>query len=922
MSVYRVPGSTYRLQMHREFTFAHATEILDYLDALGITDVYTSPLARAREGSAHGYDVTDPKTINPEIGTPDELERFAAGLRERRMGLVLDIVPNHMAASLENRWWFDLLARGPNSAYAPYFDVDWSPSWGKGQFRNTLLFPVLGKPYGAVLEAREIRLTVDEHGFSIRYFDHRFPMSAASLRLLAIWLSEHLGESEPSRRLARLAAEDDPRAVSDAILALTPPRSRPRKRLDELVSRINDGSSTSPPFGELDRLLGLQHYRLAFWRLASEELNYRRFFDISELAGLTIESRETFEAVHQLPLELAGRGVVTGIRIDHIDGLRDPAAYLQRLQNALPGKRFWVVVEKILGPDETIRDDFALSGTTGYEFLNVVNRAFVDAAGIRQIDAWYRRFTERPFSFANVVYRTKRLAIKRLLPGELIRLATRLASLAARDRSGRDIPFSDLRRAIIEISALLPVYRTYIRDTTPDPLDRETIAATAAAAKQANPAVLHPAIDFVARGLALDLSEESEPHKEAWLDLVMRWQQFTGPAMAKGFEDTALYRANRLLSLNEVGSEPDPEPSRLTVDAFHREAVARLARMPHTLNASSTHDTKRSEDVRARINVLSEIPVLWLRAVERWHAMNERLRPRVAGRRVPGPNEEYFVYQTLAGAWPFSDDEIPELRRRLADYAIKAAREAKMHTSWLEPDQAWERAIVRFIRGITDPARAAPFLADFRKLQQDVAFWGAINSLSQLVLKATAPGVPDFYQGTELWDFSLVDPDNRRPVDYDRRRRALGSIASVIERERPLADLSADLMRRWKDGRIKLYTTHRLLALRRDTPRTFRDGTYTPVEVSGWRRHHAIAFTRGGGRNAVLVVVPRLVASLSRPGRFPLGAGAWGNTSFQLGRAPRRWRHLFTGETIEPRQGNVRLADLFEHFPVAVLTAG
>ncbi|HSN68879.1 MAG TPA: alpha-amylase family glycosyl hydrolase, partial [Thermoanaerobaculia bacterium] len=386
MQRYRVPGATYRLQMNREFTFAQATAILEYLQRLGITDVYSSPISRARAGSTHGYDVTHPQQINPEIGDQEEFERFASALRERRMGLLLDIVPNHMAASLETDWWFDVLAKGSSSPFARYFDVDWSPSPEKGETRSRLLFPVLGKPYGEVLAAREIRLTVDEHGFSIRYFEHRFPMSAASLRLLAIWLREMV-DGDAARALGALAAEEDPRAAAEGILAIAPKKSRERVALDDLTARINDGSNTVPSFAELDRLIELQHYRLSFWRLASEELNYRRFFDISELAGLTIEQRETFEAVHRLPLELARREIVTGLRIDHVDGLRDPIGYLRRLQDALPGKRFYVTIEKILGLDEPVRPEFVMSGTTGYDSLNTINRVFVDARGLKRIDA-------------------------------------------------------------------------------------------------------------------------------------------------------------------------------------------------------------------------------------------------------------------------------------------------------------------------------------------------------------------------------------------------------------------------------------------------------------------------------------------------------------------------------------------------------
>lgn len=914
----RIPGSTYRLQFNAGFTFPQATGILDYLRDLGVTDVYASPIARARRGSTHGYDVTDPAEINPEVGTPDDFEHFAAVLREKRMGLLVDIVPNHMAASLENDWWFDLLARGPASPAARHFDVDWTPARAKGGLRNRLLLPVLGRPYGEVLEAREIRITLDdEDGFSIRYFDHRFPMSAASLRLLAIWLREEIDDEDASRSLSLLAAEEDPRAVADGILSVAPAGTASRRALQRIVARVNSGRHTTPRFSELDRLLDLQHYRLSFWRLASEELNYRRFFDISELAGLRVEERETFEAVHRLPLELARRGIVTGLRIDHVDGLRDPVGYLERLQDALPGKHFYVVIEKIFAIDEPVRPEFVVSGTTGYEFLNAINRPFVDSRGLERIDRFYREFTDRPFTFANVVYRTKRVAIKRLLAGELNRLAARFATLAARDRVGRDITFSDLRRALIEISACLPVYRTYVSDGSPAPADRALVEGAAKEAKTHNPKVLHPAVDFVSKSLRLKLSEESEPQKEDWIDLVMRWQQFTGPAMAKGFEDTALYRANRLVSLNEVGSDPDPGPEFFTVDAFHQAAKARIARIPHTLNASSTHDTKRSEDVRARIDALSEMPDRWIRSVKQWHQWNDGFRTPVGDRRAPGFNEEWLLYQSLVGAWPLREDEIPAFRERLQTYLIKAAREAKMHTSWLEPDDAWEKAIVRFAQKVTDPAEAPRFLRDFRRLHREIAFHGAVISLAQLVLKATAPGVPDFYQGTELWDFSFVDPDNRRPVDYQLRRDALQELRSRAAGG-DLVELCRALLHRWKDGRLKLWVTSRLLEARRSHLAAFRDGDYQPLNVKGDRADHAIAFRRGTGKHAAIVVVPRLASSLSAVGTFPLGAEVWGNTAMSVGRTG-TLRNIFTDEKIPMKTTSLRLSRAMATFPVAVL---
>jgi (1->4)-alpha-D-glucan 1-alpha-D-glucosylmutase len=914
----RIPASTYRLQLNREMTFRQTRAILDYLHELGITDLYVSPISMARKGSMHGYDVIDPQQLNPEIGSADDLELVASELRERDMGLILDIVPNHMAASLENRWWLDVLARGPASPVARYFDVDWAREGTRGISRDKLLFPVLGRPYGDVLAKREIRLVVDEqHGFSVRYYDHMFPVSAASLRLVALWLRDAIEDPEASRELAQLAGEDDPREIAERILAIAPPKTRTRKTLDKLIARINDGSHTTPRFFELDRLLELQHYRLAFWRMASEELNYRRFFDISELAGVTMESRETFEAVHKLPLELARREIITGLRIDHIDGLRDPIGYLEQLQDALPGENFYVLIEKILGPDEPVREDFKTAGTTGYEFLNTINRLFVDASGLRQIDVAYRDITDRQFPFSNVVYRTKRLAIKRLFAGELIRLTARTSALAASDRVGRDIPFSDLRRAIIEISTALPVYRTYIRSSQVDPRDRALIEQAADSARAASPPGLHPAIDFVARSLVLDLSAESEPFREQWLDVIMRWQQFTGPAMAKGFEDTALYRANRLISLNDVGSEPDPEPDRIGADAFHQEAGVRRARMPATLNASTTHDTKRSEDVRARINVLSEIPVRWIRNVLQWRQINATYRVPLGERSVPGPNEEWLLYQTLLGSWPTDQADLASYPDRIAAYVIKAAREAKMQTSWLEPNERWEKALESFARTLASESGPPLFHRSFSRLQRDVAFWGAINSLSQLTLKSTAPGVPDFYQGTELWDLSLVDPDNRRVVDYTRRREILESIRNQEQRF-GLEQMCRDLLRNWKDGAVKLYATSALLHLRREHRELFERGDYRPLAAEGDLGSHLVAFARHDADRRVVVIVPRLAASLVRPGVWPIGPRVWGDLTIRSG-ARNPLTNIFTGERVQTPRGTIRVADALNAFPVAVL---
>ncbi len=881
----RVPAATYRLQFGGGFRFAEARELVSYLDALGITDLYASPLLAARTGSPHGYDVTDPTRLNPELGGEEGFAALAGELQRHGMGLLLDVVANHMAADPENPWWCDVLRHGRRSPFASYFDIEWEPP--RAGLAGKVLLPVLGEPYGRVLEKGELVPEAGEGGFWIRYRERRFPLSPdSSAEVTTVPGGQEEGP-----------AKGDPRAPSG-----DPDR--------------------------LDRLLERQHYRLAFWRVANREINYRRFFDVHELVAVRVEEEPVFEATHGRVLELARAGLVTGLRIDHVDGLRDPYAYLRRLQERLGasegGRPFYIVVEKILCGDEELPPEWPVCGTTGYDFLNAVNGLFVDPAGVEALDGLYRRVTGRGADFASVVHDKKRRVVADLFRADLQRLVRQLGRLAEGDRHGRDLTLEELEQALVEVTVHLPVYRTYVRDYVVGTRDRGYLERAVGEARRAKPA-LERALVFLGRVLLLEFPLHLGPEgRRMWLDFVMRWQQFTGPVMAKGFEDTALYTYNRLVSLNEVGG--DPARPGLSVAEFHRRNGARLRHWPHTLNSTSTHDTKRGEDVRARIAVLSEIPGLWAARVERWMRLNAPEKRVVRGRPVPDADIEFLLYQTLVGAWPLREEEVPEFRERLRAYMLKAAREARVHTGWLEPDEEYEGALLAFVDRILEPGPENRFLEDFLEFQPFVAYYGALNSLAQVMLKIAAPGVPDFYRGTELWDFSLVDPDNRRPVDFGLRAARL---AELQERTGDPRDLAGELLAGWRDGRVKLYLTWRALRFRRDHRRLFAGGDYLPLVAAGPGRDHLCAFARRLEGTWAVVAAPRLCVRLAGgeagpesipPAVPPLGEAAWGETTLLLpSGAPEHWRNVLTGEQAVARHGTLPLADVFRCFPVALL---
>ncbi len=951
----RSPLATYRIQFNRDFRFEDARGLVAHLHSLGISDLYASPLLQARSGSLHGYDVTDPSGLNPELGGDEEFKAMARDLKARGMGLLVDIVPNHMAAHPENPWWRDVLENGPDSPYASYFDIDWHPA--TSGLENRILLPVLGDSYDRVLENQEFTLVLDEGGFSIRYYELKLPVNFSSHKDILTYGLERfkhvLGPGDPgpqaledltgaldalpSPALGDAETTAERRRAKDAVKSrlwrLYSTDTAVKGFLDETMRAFNGEKGDQKSFALMDRVLDDQFYRLAYWRRAADAINYRRFFNISDLACLRIEDPEVFEATHALVGRLVREGSVSGLRIDHIDGLSDPLEYLRRLQRAVapaagePGgpPGLYVVVEKILLGDEELPEEWPVCGTTGYEFIHDMNGVFIDPDGLDALASIYAKFTGLDKSFAEVCYARKHQVMEELFPAEVRSLGNHLSRLAAEDRRARDLPSGELVRALVEVTACLPIYRTYIRSLDVRKRDRLYIERAFEAARRRAPEgrESQAAFDFVEQVLSVEPPGDGEGQRQAWLDFVMRWQQFTGPVMAKGLEDTALYLYNRLVSLKEVGTDPSRAETPVDLETFHVRNQETLERWPYTLNATSTHDTKRSEDVRARINVLSEIPGAWSRRLARWSRWSRPRRREVNGHPVPDPDMEVLIYQTLIGAWPLQAEEVPDFRERLNEYFIKAAREAKVHTSWIRPNDAYESALLSFVDGLLEPLDDNEFLENFLRFQKRIAFFGALNALGQVLLKIASPGVPDFYQGSELWTFSLVDPDNRRPVDFPKRVKALEEIK---RREAGgLIPLAQDLLTHWEDGRIKLYVTYKALAFRRSHRSLFLEGSYVPLNARGARKDHLCAFARRHGDGWALVCVPRWLTRLGSPGKPPVGRRVWEDTELRLPvGAPEAWRDVLTGESVTAHAGGageavLPLHDIFSSLPVALL---
>jgi (1->4)-alpha-D-glucan 1-alpha-D-glucosylmutase len=943
-----IPDATYRLQFNDAFRLSDASALVDYLAKLGISDIYASPILTSRQGSTHGYDVTDPTQIDPDIGTANDFEQLQNKLIERGMRLILDVVPNHMAASSENRWWMDVLENGGESVFASYFDIDWHPP--SRNLEGKVLLPVLGRSFGEALDRGELRLFFQNGKFLVQYFDSIFPLMPRSYRRLLKHrieaLKGKLSEDSPAFQeysgiIAALASLSEPArstteaekrvrldAVRERLQRLVAENSGIAAFIEENIASFNGMPGDAASLRALEHLLGEQHFRLAYWQDPNEGINYRRFFAISDLVGIRAEDPLVFDATHDQIFHLFAKGAIRGLRVDHIDGLRDPVGYLNRLQERLVGSQPpesgapYVLVEKILSPNESLPEDWSVSGTTGYDYLNASNSLFVCQCGARKLEQIYFDFISRKMSYADVIYEKKKLVMNTLLRVEMRSLGRQLADLAAHDRYARDLLRPELMDALIEVTACFPVYRTYIRNLeAPDSakrlLDR---AIDEAAARQKR--LSRRCFDFLRDVLTLSNPPHILPdQREERLAFVMRWQQFTGPIVAKGVEDTALYVYYPLLSLNEVGGNPEPSAV-LPREAFFNFIRERQRLWPNSLNATSTHDTKLSEDVRARLNVLSEIPDEWAKEIANWSKQNGPSRETVDGRQVPDANEEYLIYQALVGMWPADPSEMASISERLQAYAIKAIREAMVHTRWTEPNNAHEQAVRAFIQKILSSQDQSPFLCSVRDFMQKVAYAGMVNGLSQALLKIACPGVPDFYRGSELWDRHLVDPDNRGRVDFQARTEILEGLADNAHFD--TAAIARDLLRRWPDGRVKLYMIWKALVCRRQHPALFREGEFIPLEVDGGRSAHVISFLRRQGEEHALLVLPRWVANFpNAPDATPSGS-RWPGTNVKLPSAtPTSWRNVFTSKTIDgsPAGGNssVPVDELLGDFPAALL---
>ncbi|HYG36774.1 MAG TPA: malto-oligosyltrehalose synthase [Clostridia bacterium] len=952
MNSRRIPLATYRLQFNRRFTFEHASGMVDYLRELGISDCYASPLFKAGPQSTHGYDICGFDQFSPNLGESADFDRFSARLRELELGLLLDMVPNHMGADLSNTWWLDVLEKGQASPYASWFDIDWQPL--KSDLHDQVLLPVLEDHYATVLEAGKLKICFENGGFAVAYYERKFPLAPRSYptvleQVLAlcpdgaratdavISLSAMLSNLKSREATAPVErAEFD--QIKRQLLKWYQSSESVTKAMETALQRLNGNPGKPRSFDQLHKLLQEQHYRLAYWRVGPEEINYRRFFDVTDLVSLRMELPEVFQSTHDLIARLVQQGKITGLRIDHPDGLWDPKQYFERLQSILNGtqpegkpsqKPLYVVAEKILTGDEPLPSDWPVDGTTGYDFLNRLNGVFINHQHERLFQELYQEFSGAQCDFRSLVYTSKRHILQLSLISELNALAHRLKGIAIRTRYGLDFTFRQLHEALGELIAAFPVYRTYITEDTQEvsPVDRRHISEAIHAVKHRKPALDSNVIGFIESLLLLETPPDLEDtDRKRCREFVMRFQQLTGPVMAKGLEDTAFYNFNRFVSLNEVGGEPDKFGTDL--QGFHAYNQFKAQHWPHALLATATHDTKRGEDVRARLNTLSEIPEVWREIVFRWGQMNRDKKTVIDGQPAPHPNDEYLLYQTLVGAWTAEAEAregLATFKERVNAYMLKAIKEAKTRTNWTNSNAEYERALLGFVNALLADSSPNPFLEDLKRFQPKIAYFGWLNSLSQTLLKLTSPGVPDFYQGTELWDFSLVDPDNRRPVDYSLRKQMLSDLKAQFHPEPArLRPLLAQMVNEAQTGRIKLYVIWQALEFRRRHRLVLDGGQYLPLFAIGPKQDHVCAFAKVLKRQACITIAPRLVVGLTNAvERLPCGPEVWEGTRLPLPTLEpgAKYRNAFTHEILSPGNGTegLNLAEALSVFPVALL---
>jgi (1->4)-alpha-D-glucan 1-alpha-D-glucosylmutase len=923
------PCATYRLQFNGGFDFKAAAGLINYLRELKISDIYVSPIFQAVRGSSHGYDVVDHNKLNPELGSEADFEQLTAACKEAGLGWVQDIVPNHCAFDSDNFRLMDILENGVNSEFYNFFDIVWEHPYPT--IRGRLLAPFLGTFYAESLEQGQIKLNYGQRGFTIDYYQLSLPLKIESYTMVLTHglskLKTALGEAHSDYLkllgviyiLKNLPLADQRKERLQQIMFV-------KKMLWELytncpefknfiqsnIQTFNGVERQAETYNLLDRLLSEQVFRLAFWKVGTEEINYRRFFSINSLICLRVENQEVFDVVHELVFRLVKEQKITGFRIDHIDGLWDPAKYLERL-NYKAGT-IYTVVEKILALHEQLPPSWPVQGTTGYDFLNYANGLFCDRRNENKFDRIYTAFTGERMPYTSLKQEKKRLIIRTYMTADIDNMALFIKQISNQDRYGKDITLHGLRRGLVEVLTMFPIYRTYISYQNNAPTDQAMIAQAINDARYENHELLHE-FDFIERFLLLKFSDVlSQQDRSEWVRFVMRFQQFSSPLMAKGVEDTLLYVYNRLISLNEIGS--DPARFGISVKQFHAFNQYRVKHWPATMNATSTHDAKRGEDVRARIDVLSELPQSWLKAVRLWRDLNRPCKPTIDGIRVPDPNDEYFLYQTLIGVYPFDPES--DFTARLKRYITKAVREAKTHTEWLKPDTAYEDGFTSFIDAILVPSGENKFLSEFLEFQRMIAWYGVFNSLSQVLLKIVSPGVPDFYQGSELWDLSMVDPDNRRPVDFERRKTLLEKIKTRIDEDLPA--LMLDMLAEISGPSIKMFTILHAMNVRDTMKDVLEEGDYVPLRAVGPYAMNVIAFARIKNKRWVIAIAPRFLTRVVHYGQLPLGT-LWRNTQIEIRRNsfPPTFTDAFTGRTLASAK-RMNISEILADFPLGLLT--
>lgn len=928
-----IPTATYRIQFCPQYTFSDAFSVIPYLKKIGISDIYASPVFSARKGSTHGYDIVDPNTINEELGGEELFRKLIADSKNAGLFWMQDFVPNHMAFDKHNSMLMDVLEKRENSSYFRFFDILWDhPS---ELLKGKILAPFLGSFYAEALENGQMKLVYDDQGLAIQYYEHRFPLLlTAYMQILKhnfFLLEEKLGSNNAElvkflgalHFLDTIAQHHDLRQIVHAkkmIRQIYNTNEVIRGHIDHILTLFNGIPGNPESFDLLDSVLTRQAFRLSFWKVAAEEINYRRFFTINDLICLRTEDDSVFIAVHQLLYKLLQNHDISSVRIDHVDGLYDPLTYLKKLRN--DHHDTYIVVEKILDMHEPLHHSWPVQGSVGYDFCTMVNYLFCDSRNEKPFSRIYSQFTKRDVRYKQILAAKKRLIIGKHLAGYVDNLAHTMKRIAGRERYGRDITLYALKRALVEVMVYFPVYRTYVNEYQFEEKDRQYLHAAVTDARKAYPELEYE-LDYIENYLlfpGLETLPDFEMKRQI-LRSIMEFQQITGPLMAKGCEDTVFYNYNRLISLNEVGA--NPEIFGISVKHFHDFCIKRQKEWPFTMNTTATHDTKRGEDTRMRIDVLSEIPAEWNTHLKEWSRRNKSAKTKNSNSELmPDSNDEYFLYQTLIGTFPFTEDSYDIYIQRIQAYIVKAVREAKVHTAWIKPDISYENACVAFVEKILQHSSGNSFLAQFKPFQHKIAWYGMLNSLAQVCIKITAPGVPDFYQGTELWDLSLVDPDNRAPVDYPLRQQLLEKIIQQYNTDKTACIDS--LLTTIESGAIKMFCMWRAVYTRARFQECFLQGTYEPVCIEGSGKRSVLSYIRACNSNAVWVVVPRLLTDMVKPGKYPFGKEIWHDTHCIL---PQQyegiWTNMLTGERLSVTDSHTLfLEDIFTRFPVAILTKG